>query len=819
MVAAAIVVGAAVATVASTYGVKLELNNFTKSLFYYLFMYGVGLRVGPSFINSLKGDGAKFAFLAVLCSVLGLALAVAMTRVFDLPLGAAGGILAGAMTMSAAIGSAEQAVTSGVVALPEGMTAEQVSAMIALSYGVTYICGTVGIILICKYLPKWWGVDARAAAKRYEEEFGVKNLDESGLTGYRPAGIRAYRVTNPETAGNTVAQFRAKYPMYRVINVVQGNTALAVTPDVVLEPGSVVALGGRLEDLTERMGLIGPEVADQQALNIPLDAAEILVTNEAVIGKALKEFRHEEFAGQVQLVKMERGGMPLPLGLETTLQRLDVMYVAGLKTAVNKAAELFGRAARPSTATDLLTLALGMILGFLIGKITVDLAGSAVGLGNAGGLLVSGVIVSSLVSRLRFFGNTPNAARNILEDLGLVVFIAIVGVNAGATLLEQLTGSIALYIFTGGVHRLHHPADCGVGHRLPRVRHQPRGADGRRRRCTVTLRAGARSGGGNRQQRSVDWLPRRLRRVGRTADRVRVRRDGVVVTVHLNLLFTILAALVVLPRGASSFADHRSCNASASRRRWSAACSSPSCSRWPTCSGVRVSFDMSLRDNLLLMFFTTVGLSADARMLLNGGPKLLLFLGISAVFIAVQNLVGIAAALAMDLHPLVGLLGGSITLTGGHGTGAAYGGRFGDTMNLVGAMELTMACATAGLVLGSLLGGPLAEFLITRYQLSPTAVPDRGTVAAAARRGARSDHRAVGAEHACSRFSRAWRSARCWRSSCRAPGSSCRTSCSACCSASSIRNARDVRSRRPLSAARPSISSAACRCRCSWSWR
>jgi putative transport protein len=91
-----------------------------------------------------------------------------------------------------------------------------------------------------------------------------------------------------------------------------------------------------------------------------------------------------------------------------------------------------------------------MILGFLIGKITVDLAGSAVGLGNAGGLLVSGVIVSSLVSRLRFFGNTPNAARNILEDLGLVVFIAIVGVNAGATLLEQLTGSIALYIFTAG---------------------------------------------------------------------------------------------------------------------------------------------------------------------------------------------------------------------------------------------------------------------------------------------------------------------------------------------------------------------------------
>ena len=139
--------------------------------------------------------------------------------------------------------------------------------------------------------------------------------------------------------------------------------------------------------------------------------------------------------------------------------------------------------------------------------------------------------------------------------------------------------------------------------------------------------------------------------------------------------------------------------------------------------GVKVSFNMALRDNLLLMFFTTVGLSADARMLAKGGPKLMLFLAISMVFIVIQNIVGIGAALALDLHPAVGLLGGSITLTGGHGTGAAYGARFGDTMNIAGAMELTMACATAGLVLGSVLGGPLAQYLVRRHNLSPAAVP------------------------------------------------------------------------------------------------
>jgi putative transport protein len=117
---------------------------------------------------------------------------------------------------------------------------------------------------------------------------------------------------------------------------------------------------------------------------------------------------------------------------------------------VSKAGAFFGRIARPSTSTDLLTLAFGMILGFLIGKLGIEIAGSKVGLGNAGGLLVSGVIVSSMVSRLRFFGNTPTAARNILEDLGLIVFIAIVGVNAGASLLSQLTGTIAFYIFLAG---------------------------------------------------------------------------------------------------------------------------------------------------------------------------------------------------------------------------------------------------------------------------------------------------------------------------------------------------------------------------------
>ncbi|QCI67407.1 aspartate:alanine exchanger family transporter [Phreatobacter stygius] len=449
-VAAAIIVGCGFAILGSLFGVRFHLDDFTKSLFYYLFMYGVGLRVGPSFVNGLKGDGLKFAGLAVLCSCLGLAIVVAGVRLLGLPVGAAGGILAGAMTMSAAIGSAEQAVTSGAVALPAGTSAEQASGMIALSYGITYIWGTVGIILICKYLPRWWGVDAKAAARQYETEHGVPNVDDAGLSGYQPFGWRAYRVESDQTAGKTIADFRKAYPEYQIDNVARGPDLLGADASLVLQKGDVVALGGGLGPLTDHMGIIGPEVPNAHVLNIPLDQAEIVVTSKQAIGRKLRDYRQTPIAGQVQLTRIERGGVPIPIGLDTELQRFDVLFLSGLKSAIDKAGEMVGRVARHNTSTDLLTLSLGMILGFLIGLIEIPAFGAAVGLGNAGGLLVSGIIVSSVVSRLRFFGNTPNAARNILEDMGLIVFVAIVGVNAGADLLSQLTGAIALKIFIVG---------------------------------------------------------------------------------------------------------------------------------------------------------------------------------------------------------------------------------------------------------------------------------------------------------------------------------------------------------------------------------
>ena len=193
-----------------------------------------------------------------------------MSNVLDLPAGAAGGVLAGSQTMSAAIGTAEMAVEQGAYKIPgRARPPEAISAMIALGYGVTYIWGTVGIILICKYLPRWWGIDARAAAQQYEAEHGVKNVDDAGITGYRAAGLRAYRLDNAAVAGKSIDEFRQTNPQYRIINVVRGDEALGADPAIVLQQGDVIALGGRLEELTANLGLIGPEVAGCESAEHP----------------------------------------------------------------------------------------------------------------------------------------------------------------------------------------------------------------------------------------------------------------------------------------------------------------------------------------------------------------------------------------------------------------------------------------------------------------------------------------------------------------------------------------------------------------------
>lgn len=129
-------------------------------------------------------------------------------------------------------------------------------------------------------------------------------------------------------------------------------------------------------------------------------------------------------------------------------------------------------------------------------------------------------------------------------------------------------------------------------------------------------------------------------------------------------------------------------------------------------SGLVIETSAVLRGPLLLAFFASVGLSADLGRLRQGGPKLMLFLACVVPFLIAQNALGTGVAILLDQHPLIGLIGGSVTLVGGHGTGAAYARIFEETHSLAGVMGLAMASATIGLVLGGVVGGPVAQYLL-----------------------------------------------------------------------------------------------------------
>ncbi|PSV50133.1 sodium/glutamate symporter [Photobacterium indicum] len=136
-------------------------------------------------------------------------------------------------------------------------------------------------------------------------------------------------------------------------------------------------------------------------------------------------------------------------------------------------------------------------------------------------------------------------------------------------------------------------------------------------------------------------------------------------------------------------------------------------------TSIEIEFNLAARDVLLVYFFTTIGINASLKDLLKGGKPLLVLLAITIGYMVLQNLTGISVAKLFGLDSAVGLLGGSVSLIGGHGTAIAWAPRIGEEFGISNAMEIGIASATFGLILASLMGGPIAKFLITRYQLKP----------------------------------------------------------------------------------------------------
>jgi ESS family glutamate:Na+ symporter len=157
-------------------------------------------------------------------------------------------------------------------------------------------------------------------------------------------------------------------------------------------------------------------------------------------------------------------------------------------------------------------------------------------------------------------------------------------------------------------------------------------------------------------------------------------------------------------------------------------------------SGVEVEFDLGARDVLLVYFFTTIGINASLRDLLKGGKPLVILLAITIAYMFLQNLTGISVASLFDLPTPVGLIGGTVSLIGGHGTAIAWAPRIAEDYGIGNAMEMGIACATFGLILASLMGGPIAKFLIARHNLKPAHVEPLDVGVSAQQQKAGIDH-------------------------------------------------------------------------------
>ncbi len=161
-------------------------------------------------------------------------------------------------------------------------------------------------------------------------------------------------------------------------------------------------------------------------------------------------------------------------------------------------------------------------------------------------------------------------------------------------------------------------------------------------------------------------------------------------------------------------------------------------------TGMTFTFEKPLQDAFMLIFFSSIGLSADFSRLKQGGMPLVIFLVIVSVFIIIQNLVGVGMAVALDQHPLIGLITGSITLTGGHGTGAAYGKILTERYGIQSAVDMAMVSATFGLVAGGLIGGPVARRLVNKMGRAPVQVNETAEVD---KSGQYDDHTFESAKH------------------------------------------------------------------------
>ncbi|MBW4362648.1 aspartate-alanine antiporter [Flavobacterium taihuense] len=417
---------------------NIEVPPIVKTIFFDFFLFATGYKVGPQFFQGLKKNAFPQLMLTVVICVSCLLIAFGMSIILGYDTGTAAGLLAGAFSESTLIGTASEAIHQLPISEIEKT---QLVNHIPVAYSLTYLIGAISFVFFLTTIaPKLLRINLVEESEKLSQTLTGETEHEPGIqSAYQRWIIRAYQITNEKWIGLTISEFEKKNKDLRlVIQRMRHNEELIEpSPKTIIQKGDVLVIMAQHGIILNSLSNIGPEVLDEELLKFPLAHMDVTITNKEISGKTIRSLRNR-FGNGLMLDKITREYQDIPFNLNTVLQRGDVLKVTGKMVLIEKAAKEIGYLDRLSSATDIVFLGLGIVLGGLFGLLSINVFGISVTLTTSGGALVMGLVFGWLHSRTPIFGSIPEPALWIFDNVGLATFIGLVGMAAGPSFVSGI---------------------------------------------------------------------------------------------------------------------------------------------------------------------------------------------------------------------------------------------------------------------------------------------------------------------------------------------------------------------------------------------
>jgi putative transport protein len=421
---------------------NIQVPAVVKYVFFDLFLFTTGYKVGPQFFRGLKKDALPQVALTVVLCVICLLAAFTAAKFLGYDMGTAAGLLAGAFTESTVIGTASDAI--GRLALSDA-DKTSLTNNIPVAYAVTYLIGTGFIVWFLPNVgPKLMGVNLKEEARKLQAKIaGSGSAQAEVMSAFMRLAVRAYRITRSDLLNRSVAELESRPREARVFisRIRRDGKIIEPEPDTVVREGDIVAVLTRSELLMARGAEIGVEVSDAELLDFPVEMLDVVITNKSLEGKSIAELAVLDFARGVFLKKLTRTGQIMPFLPETRVERGDLVTLIGSEKGVERAARSLGYPDRKTVMTDMIFVGAGIFLGGMLGLLTIVVGGLPLTLTASGGALIMGLVFGWLRAVRPTFGRIPESAMWIFDTVGLTVFMACVGLAAGPSFFSGLQKS------------------------------------------------------------------------------------------------------------------------------------------------------------------------------------------------------------------------------------------------------------------------------------------------------------------------------------------------------------------------------------------